>query len=202
RGEFAVWYEMFPRSATTPRLDAPPTHATFADAAARLPRIAELGFDVVYLPPVHPIGRTHRKGKNNSLVIEEGDVGSPWAIGNETGGHTAIEPALGTIEDFDRFVATARDLDMEIALDYALQCSPDHPWVRDHPEWFHIRPDGSIKYAENPPKKYQDIFPLNFWSADRQNLWNACRDVVRYWIDHGVKIFRVDNPHTKPLAFW
>lgn len=202
RARFAAWYELFPRSATTPVPGEEPHHGTFADAAARLSRIAALGFDVVYLPPIHPIGRTFRKGRNNSLTPEDGDVGSPWAIGNEHGGHTAIEPALGTIDDFDRFVATARDLDMEIALDYALQCSPDHPWVKEHPGWFHIRPDGSIQYAENPPKKYQDIYPINFWCADRQNLWDACRDVVLYWIQHGVKTFRVDNPHTKPLAFW
>ncbi len=201
---FAAWYEMFPRSQTSPEDAATGDlhHGTFVDAAARLPRIAELGFDVVYLPPIHPIGHTFRKGKNNSLTAEPDDVGSPWAIGNEEGGHTAIDPALGTIGDFDQFVKTAKDLGMEIALDYALQCSPDHPWVKEHPDWFHIRADGTIKYAENPPKKYQDIYPLNFWCADRQGLWNACRDVLRYWIDHGVKIFRVDNPHTKAMAFW
>jgi starch synthase (maltosyl-transferring) len=199
---FAAWYEMFPRSATAPIPGQPPRHGTFSDAAARLPRIAGLGFDVVYLPPIHPIGHTFRKGKNNSLTPEPNDVGSPWAIGNERGGHTAIDPALGTIDDFDRFVATAKDLGMEVSLDYALQCSPDHPWVKEHPEWFHIRPDGSIKYAENPPKKYQDIFPINFWCADRQNLWNACRDVLLYWAGHGVTCFRVDNPHTKAFAFW
>ncbi len=199
---FAAWYEMFPRSQTVPTPGVPPRHGTFDDAAARLPRLAELGFDVVYLPPIHPIGRTHRKGKNNSLVAQPGDVGSPWAIGNEDGGHTAIEPALGTLDDFDRFVDTARDLSLEIALDYALQCSPDHPWVTAHPDWFHVRPDGSIQYAENPPKKYQDIYPLNFWCVDRLGLWEACRDIVLFWIEHGVKTFRVDNPHTKPLAFW
>ncbi len=204
QARFAAWYEMFPRSQTNPDDAAigEPHHGTFVDAAARLPRLAELGFDVVYLPPIHPIGHTFRKGKNNSLTPEPDDVGSPWAIGNEHGGHTAIDPALGTIDDFDQFVKTATDLGMEVALDYALQCSPDHPWVKEHPEWFHIRPDGSIKYAENPPKKYQDIYPLNFWCPDRQGLWNACRDVLRYWIDHGVKIFRVDNPHTKAMAFW
>ena len=200
RARFAAWYEMFPRSATEPRPS--PRHGTFADAAAQLPRIARLGFDVVYLPPIHPIGRTFRKGKNNSLVAEPDDVGSPWAIGNEHGGHTAIEPALGTIDDFDRFVDAAHDLGMEVALDYALQCSPDHPWVKEHPDWFHVRPDGSIRYAENPPKKYQDIYPLDFWCDDRGALWSACRDVLTYWIEHGVKIFRVDNPHTKALAFW
>jgi starch synthase (maltosyl-transferring) len=199
---FAAWYEMFPRSQTTLTPGEPPRHGTFADAAARLPRIAQLGFDVVYLPPIHPIGHSFRKGKNNSLTPEPEDVGSPWAIGSEDGGHKAIEPALGTIDDFDRFVEAARGLDLEIALDYALQCSPDHPWVKEHPEWFFIRPDGSIKYAENPPKKYQDIYPINFWCDDRDALWRACRDVLAYWIDHGVKIFRVDNPHTKAFAFW
>jgi starch synthase (maltosyl-transferring) len=199
---FAAWYEMFPRSQTRLVPGDPARHGTFADAAARLPRLAELGFDVVYLPPIHPVGRTFRKGKNNSLTPEPSDVGSPWAIGNENGGHCAVEPALGTLDDFDRFVATARDLGLEIALDYALQCSPDHPWLKEHPDWFFVRPDGSIKYAENPPKKYQDIYPLNFWCADRQNLWNACRDIVLFWIGHGVRIFRVDNPHTKAFAFW
>jgi starch synthase (maltosyl-transferring) len=198
RAGFAAWYEFFPRSQGS----TPGKHGTFADAERRLPRVAELGFDVVYLPPIHPIGRTFRKGKNNALQASPEDVGSPWAIGNEHGGHTAIEPALGTIEDFDRFVARANELGMEIALDYALQCSPDHPWVKEHPEWFIIRPDGTIQYAENPPKKYQDIYPLNFWSSDREGLWNACRDIFLYWIEHGVKTFRVDNPHTKPFAFW
>lgn len=200
RARFSSWYEVFPRSLTTPATQ--PAHGTFTDATARLTRIAGLGFDVVYLPPIHPIGHTFRKGKNNSLAPEPDDVGSPWAIGNEHGGHTAIDPALGTIDDFDRFVETATSLGMEIALDYALQCSPDHPWVTEHPEWFHIRADGSIQYAENPPKKYQDIYPLNFWGSNHQALWNACRDVLLFWIGHGVKIFRVDNPHTKPFAFW
>jgi starch synthase (maltosyl-transferring) len=221
RARFAAWYEMFPRSATGPEAPVPraegeevdraddgslntepPPHGTFVTATTHLPRIAEMGFDVVYLPPIHPIGRTFRKGKNNTLTPEPDDVGSPWAIGNENGGHDAIEPALGTIDDFDHFVATAHDLGMEVALDYALQCSPDHPWVKEHPDWFHIRPDGSIKYAENPPKKYQDIYPINFWCDDRENLWKACRDVLLYWIEHGVKTFRVDNPHTKAFAFW
>ena len=195
---FAAWYEFFPRSAT----DDPARHGTFADAARELPRIASLGFDVVYLPPIHPIGRTHRKGPNNSLVAGPEDPGSPWAIGNEDGGHTAVNPELGTLADFRRFVATARSLGLEVALDYALQCSPDHPWVREHPEWFFIRPDGTIKYAENPPKKYEDIYPINFWCDDRQALWDACRDMFLFWIETGVRTFRVDNPHTKPFAFW
>jgi starch synthase (maltosyl-transferring) len=194
---FAAWYEMFPRS------NGPQgRHGTFRSAAAELDRISELGFDVVYLPPIHPIGRTFRKGRNNTLTPGPDDVGSPWAIGSEEGGHTAIHPDLGTIDDFDDFVKRARELGMEVALDYALQCSPDHPWVKEHPDWFHIRPDGSIQYAENPPKKYQDIYPLDFWCEDREGLWNACRDVLLYWIEHGVKTFRVDNPHTKAWAFW
>jgi len=198
RARTAAWYEMFPRSQAT----EPGRHGTFADAARALGRVADLGFDVVYLPPIHPIGRTHRKGPNNSLVCGVDDPGSPWAIGNEHGGHTAVEPALGTLADFDRFVAEARRLNLEVALDYALQCSPDHPWAKEHPDWFFVRPDGSIRYAENPPKKYQDIYPLNFWCADREALWRACRDVVLFWIGHGVQTFRVDNPHTKPFAFW
>ena len=200
RGEagFAAWYELFPRSQST----VPGRYGTFADAAARLPRLAELGFDVIYLPPIHPIGHTFRKGRNNSLEPEPGDVGSPWAIGSADGGHGAIDPQLGTIEDFERFVQQANDLGMEVALDYALQCSPDHPWVKEHPDWFHIRPDGSIQYAENPPKKYQDIYPINFWCEDREALWAACRDVLLYWVEHGVRTFRVDNPHTKPFVFW
>jgi starch synthase (maltosyl-transferring) len=195
RALFGSWYELFPRSEGGLR----------QTAENRLPGVAAMGFDVVYLPPIHPIGRTHRKGPNNTLVAGPDDPGSPWAIGNEVGGHTAVEPSLGTIDDFDAFVARARDLGMEVALDYALQCSPDHPWVKDHPEWFHHRPDGTIKYAENPPKKYQDIYPINFWpSTDeaRQELWQACKDIVDHWIGHGVRIFRVDNPHTKPIAFW
>jgi starch synthase (maltosyl-transferring) len=197
RAQFASWYEFFPRST-----DPTGKHGTFTTAIAALPRIAELGFDTLYLPPIHPIGRTFRKGKNNALTPKPDDVGSPWAIGNELGGHDAVNPELGTIEDFDRFVEAARKRNMEVALDYALQCSPDHPWVKDHPDWFHLRPDGTIAYAENPPKKYQDIYPLNFWCADRHGLWEACRDIVLYWVSHGVKVFRVDNPHTKPFAFW
>jgi starch synthase (maltosyl-transferring) len=161
-----------------------------------------MGFDVVYLPPIHPIGHTYRKGRNNSLVVEPGDPGSPWAIGSEEGGHTAVEPGLGTIGDFDRFVGTASRLGLHVALDVAFQASPDHPWVREHPEWFRHRPDGSIKYAENPPKKYQDIYPLDFETRDRDGLWEELRNVFLFWIAHGVTIFRVDNPHTKSFRFW
>jgi starch synthase (maltosyl-transferring) len=195
RALYGSWYELFPRS----------EGGLKRAARSRLADVAAMGFDVVYLPPVHPIGRSHRKGPNNTLVAGKKDPGSPWAIGNEGGGHTAVDRSLGTIDDFDTFVATAEKLGMEVALDYALQCSPDHPWVTEHPEWFHHRPDGSIKYAENPPKKYQDIYPINFWpekDEDRQALWQACRDIFEFWIGHGVRIFRVDNPHTKPLAFW
>ena len=198
RAGFAAWYEMFPRSQT----GDPKRHGTFVDAARALPRINQLGFDVVYLPPIHPIGRTFRKGRNNSLEARPGDPGSPWAIGNELGGHTAVDPNLGTIDDFVQFVKAVNDLGMEVALDYALQCSPDHPWVKEHPEWFFIRPDGTIKYAENPPKKYQDIYPLNFWCESYRELWNACRDIFLFWLEKGVRTFRVDNPHTKPFAFW
>ncbi|GIW39660.1 MAG: alpha-1,4-glucan:maltose-1-phosphate maltosyltransferase [Candidatus Binatia bacterium] len=198
RARFAAWYEMFPRSQSP----VPGRHGTFADAEKQLPRLADLGFDVVYLPPIHPIGRTHRRGRNNTPEAGPDDPGSPWAIGNEHGGHTAVEPALGTLEDFERFVRAARDLGLEVALDYALQCSPDHPWVREHPEWFFVRPDGTIRYAENPPKKYLDIYPLDFWGPDWPELWRACRDILLFWIDKGVRIFRVDNPHTKPFAFW
>ncbi len=195
---FSAWYELFPRS----QGKDPNKHGTFADTARRLPEIAAMGFDVIYLPPVHPIGVTHRKGRNNSATCEPGDVGSPWAIGGKEGGHTAVHPELGTLADFEVLVASAKDFGLEIALDFALQCSPDHPWVKEHPDWFFIRPDGSIRYAENPPKKYEDIYPINFWCKDRQGLWNACRDAVLFWIARGVKIFRVDNPHTKPLSFW
>ncbi len=195
---FGAWYELFPRS----QARVPGRHGTFADAERRLPELAELGFDVIYLPPIHPIGRTHRKGPNNKPGAGPLDPGSPWAIGGPEGGHTAVHPELGTLRDFEHFVQTAKSLSLEVALDYALQCSPDHPWVREHPEWFHVRPDGTIRYAENPPKKYQDIYPLNLWCEDREGLWNACRDVLLFWIERGVQIFRVDNPHTKPLAFW
>lgn len=198
RARYAAWYEFFPRSTTTD----PQRHGTFADAESHLERIAWLGFDVVYLPPIHPIGHANRKGRNNTLTPGPDDPGSPWAIGNEHGGHTAVDPRLGTIDDFDRFVKRADQLGLEVALDYALQCSPDHPWLKEHPEWFFVRPDGTIKYAENPPKKYQDIYPLNFWCEDRQGLWDACLDIFLFWIRHGVRTFRVDNPHTKALSFW
>jgi starch synthase (maltosyl-transferring) len=198
QARFSAWYEMFPRSATPD----PARSATFREAEARLPDIASLGFDVLYLPPVHPIGRTFRKGRNNALEAAPGDPGSPWAIGADEGGHTAVEPGLGTLEDFDRFVAVANRLGLEVAIDIAFQTSPDHPWVRQHPEWFRHRPDGSIKYAENPPKKYQDIYPLDFESSDWRGLWDELLQVFLFWIGHGVRIFRVDNPHTKSFRFW
>ena len=191
RARFGSWYELFPRS-----------FGGFRGVEQQLPRLQELGFDVVYLTPIHPIGRTHRKGRNNALEASPGDPGSPWAIGGPEGGHTAVHPDIGTIEDFDRLVARGQELGVEIALDFAVQCSPDHPWLREHPEWFHRRPDGTLKFAENPPKRYQDIYNVNFESEDREGLWTALRDVVLYWVAHGVRIFRVDNPHTKPIAFW
>jgi starch synthase (maltosyl-transferring) len=198
RAASGAWYEMFPRSAGPD----PNRSGTLAEAAAELPRIADLGFDVLYLPPIHPIGSSFRKGPNNSLIAGPGDLGSPWAIGSAAGGHTAVDPALGTLEDFDRFRAAAERLGLEVALDLAWQTSPDHPWVREHPAWFRHRADGTIKYAENPPKKYQDIYPFDFDSDDREGLWSALLDVTRFWVERGVRIFRVDNPHTKPLGFW
>ena len=198
RAAFSSWYEMFPRSEGA----LPPKSGTFRTAQRRLPAIAAMGFDVVYLPPIHPIGEAYRKGRNNSLVREPGDPGSPWAIGGAAGGHDAVHPDLGTIAEFDAFVAAAHADGLEVALDYALQASPDHPWVKEHPDWFKHRADGSIRYAENPPKRYQDIYPFDFESDDAANLWAALRDVMRHWADHGVRIFRVDNPHTKPLRFW
>jgi len=194
RAAVGSWYELFPRS-----------HGGLQGAAKRLAAVADLGFDVVYLPPIHPIGTTARKGPGNTLVAGPGDPGSPWAIGSPAGGHDAVAPELGTIEDFDDFVAEAERLGMEVALDYALQCSPDHPWVGDHPEWFGRRPDGTVRFAENPPKQYQDIYPLDFLperEEDRLALWRACLAVLVHWIGHGVRIFRVDNPHTKAFAFW
>jgi starch synthase (maltosyl-transferring) len=197
RALYGAWYEFFPRSEGATATKS----GTFRTAMERLPAIAEMGFDVVYLPPIHPIGETYRKGPNNTLEVGPDDPGSPWAIGSAAGGHDAVHPDLGTIEDFDDFVARTRELGMEVALDLALQCSPDHPWVSKHPEWFTTRADGSIAYAENPPKKYQDIYPLDF-DNDMRGLSSEVRRVVQHWIDHGVKVFRVDNPHTKPLVFW
>lgn len=197
RARFAAWYEIFPRSQST----EPGVHGTFAHVEARLGAIAEMGFDVLYLSPIHPIGETHRKGRNNDPQGTEGDVGSPWAIGGREGGHTSVHPSLGTLSDFRNLVESTRDHGMEIALDFAVQASPDHPWIKEHPEWFSFRPDGSIKHAENPPKKYQDIVNFDFDRGGKP-LWEALRDVVLFWVERGVKIFRVDNPHTKPIPFW
>jgi starch synthase (maltosyl-transferring) len=198
RARVGAWYEMFPRSWGPD----PTRSATFREAAQHLPRIAAMGFDVVYLPPIHPIGKTFRKGRGNALLASPGDPGSPWAIGAEAGGHTAVEPGLGTLEDFDAFLAEARGLQLEVALDLAFQCSPDHPYVREHPEWFRHRPDGTIKYAENPPKKYQDIYPFDFECDAWRSLWDELKSVVAFWAARGVRLFRVDNPHTKPYGFW
>jgi starch synthase (maltosyl-transferring) len=198
RALHGAWYELFPRSEGATET----TSGTLRKAAERLPAIAEMGFDVVYLPPIHPIGTSHRKGRNNQLDPDVDDPGSPWAIGGDAGGHDAIHPDLGTIEDFDAFVSRAADLGMEVALDYALQCSPDHPWVKEHPEWFRIRPDGSIAHAENPPKVYEDIVPFDFDSPEAPALYAACKGILDHWIAHGVRVFRVDNPHTKPVRFW
>ncbi|MFF4536668.1 alpha-1,4-glucan--maltose-1-phosphate maltosyltransferase [Streptomyces aureus] len=207
RALYGAWYEFFPRSeglsgsGSLSGSGGGPVHGTFRTAAKRLPAIADMGFDVVYLPPIHPIGTSHRKGPNNTLSAGPEDVGVPWAIGSPEGGHDAIHPALGTLEDFDAFVARAASLGLEIALDFALQCSPDHPWVDKHPEWFHHRPDNTIAYAENPPKKYQDIYPIAF-DRDMPGLVRESVRILRHWMDHGVRIFRVDNPHTKPVMFW
>ncbi len=203
KARYSTWYELFPRS-TSP---IPGKHGTFRDVETQLPEIAAMGFDVLYLPPIHPIGTAFRKGRNNSTTALEGDVGSPWAIGakptkDNEGGHKAIHPELGTFADFDHLVKAAAGHGLEIALDIAFQCSPDHPWVKEHPAWFTIRPDGSIQYAENPPKKYQDIYPLNFESVEWRSLWEELHSVFEFWIKRGVKIFRVDNPHTKALPFW
>ena len=194
----SAWYEIMPRSQSP----VPGRHGTFDDCIARLPEIAALGFDVLYLLPIHPIGRINRKGRNNSLVAGPDDPGSPYAIGAAEGGHDAVHPELGTLDDFRRLVAACRQHGMEVALDFAIQCAPDHPWVREHPEWFKRRPDGSIRYAENPPKKYEDIINPDFYCADREALWAALRDVVLFWVEQGVRVFRVDNPHTKPFPFW
>ena len=193
-----AWYEFFPRSSAEP----PSRHGTFATAARRLSYVAAMGFDVVYLPPIHPIGSGHRKGRNNSLKAGAEDPGSPWAIGGSEGGHKSVHAKLGTLEDFASFRCEAERLELELAVDIAFQCSPDHPYVREHPLWFARRPDGSVQYAENPPKKYEDIYPIDFGTAEWRALWAELRDVVLFWIDHGVKIFRVDNPHTKPFDFW
>ncbi len=198
KARFGTWYEMFVRSQGS----EPGKSGTFQDAERRLPELRDLGFDVVYLPPIHPIGHTNRKGPDNALNGGTNFPGSPWAIGSEAGGHAAIDPSIGTLGDFDRFVATANRLGIEVALDFAIQCSPDHPWVREHPQWFHHRPDGSIKYAENPPKEYQDIYPIDFDTSDQRGLFEELERVVRFWREHGVQIFRVDNPHTKPMQFW
>jgi starch synthase (maltosyl-transferring) len=200
RAQFSAWYELFPRSYGA----TDTTSGTFADAAKRLPAIADMGFDIVYLPPIHPIGRTNRKGTGgpHDLNPSPDAPGVPWAIGSAEGGHMSVHPDLGTIEDFDGFVAEARSLGLEVSLDFAIQCSPDHPWVTEHPEWFHHRSDGSIAYAENPPKKYQDIYPIDFDTPDIDGLFNALKDIVDFWISHDIKAFRVDNPHTKALPFW
>ena len=197
RARFSAWYEFFPRS-----FGEGGKHGTFRDAEKMLPYVAEMGFDIVYLPPIHPIGRAFRKGRNNSTTSQPGEPGSPWAIGAEEGGHKAVHPELGTLEDFDRFVAAAREHNIEIALDIAFQVSPDHPYVKEHPEWFKHRPDGTIQYAENPPKKYQDVYPFDFECEGWQALWTELRSVFVFWIERGVRVFRVDNPHTKPLPFW
>jgi starch synthase (maltosyl-transferring) len=195
---FGAWYELFPRSA----VEAPARHGTLASAARRLAYVAEMGFDVVYLPPIHPIGTTHRKGRNNGLRAGPNDPGSPWAIGGAGGGHTSIHEQLGTLDDFMSFRREAERLGIEVALDIAFQCSPDHPYVHEHPSWFLRRPDGTVQFAENPPKKYEDVLPLDFGTAEWRDLWRELRDVVEFWVSAGVKVFRVDNPHTKPFEFW
>jgi starch synthase (maltosyl-transferring) len=191
RARVGAWYELFPRS-----------FGGLRGVRERLPELADLGFDVIYLPPIHPIGTTHRKGRNNSPKATRGDPGSPWAIGGREGGHIAVAPEIGTVEDLEALAIEARSLGMEIALDYAIQCSPDHPWLTEHPDWFFRRPDGTLKYAENPPKRYQDIYNVNFASDDWRALWEALRDALVFWVERGVRVFRVDNPHTKPIAFW
>jgi starch synthase (maltosyl-transferring) len=198
RARFSTWYEVFPRSC----IPEPGRHGTFKDCEARLPYIAAMGFDVLYFPPIHPIGHTHRKGRNNNPVANPDAPGTPWAIGSEEGGHKSIHPQLGTLEDFQSFVAKAREYDIEIALDIAFQCSPDHPYVKEHPEWFRWRPDNTVQYAENPPKKYEDIYPFEFETENWQELWEELKSIVLFWIKQGIRIFRVDNPHTKPFRFW
>jgi starch synthase (maltosyl-transferring) len=198
RAAYSTWYELFPRSAAPDK----GRHGTFRDVEAQLPRIGRMGFDVLYMPPIHPIGVTFRKGKNNKVAAEPNDVGSPWAIGAAEGGHKSVHPQLGTIEDFERLVSRAKSAGIDVAMDIAFQASPDHPYVTEHPSWFLMRPDGTIQYAENPPKKYQDIYPFHFESDQWMELWAELRDVFAFWADKGVRIFRVDNPHTKPLPFW
>ncbi|HLY59596.1 MAG TPA: alpha-1,4-glucan--maltose-1-phosphate maltosyltransferase [Terriglobia bacterium] len=198
KARFSTWYEVFPRSCSP----EPGRHGSLRDCEARLKYIASMGFDVVYLPPIHPVGHTFRRGKNNTSPARQDDVGSPWAVGAEEGGHTSVHPQLGTLDDFKHFVSTAKGLGLEVALDIAFQCSPDHPYVKQHREWFRTRPDGSIQYAENPPKKYEDIYPIDFGSSDWQALWAELKGVFDFWIEQGVRIFRVDNPHTKPFPFW
>ena len=198
RAGFSAWYELFPRSASPD----PARHGTLRDVIERLPYVADMGFDVLYLPPIHPIGRAFRKGRNNAVEAADSDFGSPWAIGSAEGGHTAVNPALGTLDDLRALVVAARDHGLELALDIAIQAAPDHPAVREHPDWFRSRPDGTIQYAENPPKKYQDIIPFDFESASWATIWQELRGVIEFWLDQGVSIFRVDNPHTKPFAFW
>jgi starch synthase (maltosyl-transferring) len=197
KANFSTWYELFPRSASFEG-----KHGTFKDVVRLLPRIASMGFDVLYLPPIHPIGKINRKGKNNNVSASPGEPGSPWAIGSDEGGHKDVHHELGTLEDYRRLIAEAGKLGIDVALDLAFQCAPDHPYVKEHPTWFKQRPDGSIQYAENPPKKYQDIYPFNFESDDWEALWVELKSVITFWIDQGVKIFRVDNPHTKPILFW
>jgi starch synthase (maltosyl-transferring) len=198
KARFSTWYEFFPRSAS----EQEGKHGTFNDCHRLLPRVAQMGFDTLYFPPIHPIGEENRKGKNNTTVAQDGDVGSTWGIGSKHGGHKDIHPELGSIEDFKNLVAKAKELGIEVAMDYALQAAPDHPWVKEHPDWLKWRPDGTVQYAENPPKKYQDILPIYWESEDYKNLWQECLDTFLYWIDCGINVFRVDNPHTKPYYFW
>lgn len=198
KARFSTWYEFFPRSAS----EKEGNHGTFNDCHRLLPRVAQMGFDTLYFPPIHPIGEVNRKGKNNTTVAQNGDVGSTWGIGSKYGGHKDVHPELGTLEDFKNLVSKAKELGVEVAMDYALQAAPDHPWVTNHPDWFKWRPDGTVQYAENPPKKYQDILPIYWESEDFKNLWKECLDTLLYWIDCGINVFRVDNPHTKPYYFW
>ena len=198
KAAYSTWYELFPRSAST----QPGKHGTFKDVINLLPRVAQMGFDVLYFPPIHPIGEVNRKGKNNSLTPVPGDPGSPWAIGNRKGGHKAIHPELGTLKDFKRLVDASKTYGLEIAMDIAFQCAPDHPYVKEHPEWFTWRPDGTVQYAENPPKRYEDILPFNFETDDWENLWEELKSVIQFWVDNGIRIFRIDNPHTKAFRFW